>query len=419
MTSLAHRDAEIIYLDVNLSTGSYGITPLQKTISRSGNIVNHANDYMCAVIRAVIPCGSVWMFQPVFLQDGDAASDGYNTIYTITLTHGAFTSASVSLQAINVDASVPPPTTPLTSQPTNGWGAVYSYSSLVDMLNTALSTAYASLLAQVPTLNAQPPYYTYSPASQMFVMNAYPLSQYSQNQAGIPDVVKIYFNNESGTPWLVGWKYVRLNNSIDTTTGKDLCLTLETQANNWIEDIAGAWSSTPSIPPNNPNLPIDADKTMIQMSQQFPATWAFTALSSIQIVSTLPTVPEFTDIPLAQIGFTPSNQSTSILQDFTPDYSADGAGSWAAPLVYNAFSVVNGARFCQLVGSSQISYFDLKVNWCDSFGNVYPLTVVSPNQNASIKLMFVKKSIVDATTDLHKLFKPELLSDYSIKRHNL
>ena len=386
MTAPANKDSSIVYLDVDLSPGSFGITPLAKVVSRSGNILNSVSDYKCAVIRAVIPISSVsvYMWQPAFNLSGTASANGYNTIYSITLKYGAFTSTTVYLQSIQTDLTVSIPSLPLRTQPNNKWGAVYDYQTIVDMLNVALSSAYASLLLQVPTLNANPPYYSFDTTTAIFSLQGSTPAQYDQNQLGSPDVVKIYFNNESLTPFLVGWPIIRTSMASNNPSSNLLIVKNLGTATTWL------------------------------ISQQFSAFWAFTALTSIQIISTIPTIPEFMDLPTSQTGYSPNNQTTSVLCDFEPDYTETNSGGWNAPLIYSANSVIPGARFCQMVGNNALTEFSIAVTWTDSYNNSYPVLVSSPNQNASLKIVFAKKRILDPMAELPAILNRTHLSPSTV-----
>ena len=391
MTAPANKDASIIYLDVDLSTGGYGITPLAKVVSRSGNILNSVSDYKCAVIRAVIPISSVsvYMWQPAFNISGTASANGYNTIYSITLTYGAFVSTTVYLQSIQTDLTVSIPALPLNKQPNNKWGAVYDYQTIVDMLNIALSSAYASLVLQVPTLDPTPPYYSFDTTTAIFSLQGSTPAQYDQNQVGSPDVVKIYFNNESMTPFLQGWPTIKLSNATKYPLSNMLVIkNLGTNA---------TWS----------------------ISQQFSCFSAFTALTSIQIISTIPTVPEFTDLPSSQVGYSPNNLTTSILCDFEPDYTQTNSGGWNAPLIYSASSIITGARFCQMIGNNSLTEFSIAVTWTDSYNNSYPVMVSSPNQNASLKIVFARKRLLDPMSELPALLNTAHLSPTTVTNYKL
>lgn len=337
----------IIYLDVNLSNSDSGVVNLSKIVSRSSPILENPDNYYVAVARLVCPTSfSIWLWDPLLLANGSASADGYNTIYSIVLTYGTTSSPITYLRVIPSDLTVSAPPVPVTIQPVNGWGAVYNYQTIVSMLNVALASAYAALVVLNPSLLPTPPMYVFDPETSLFFI---------QMVTG----VSLYFNNEY-RPYLAGFRYNRLTSNVGTASGKDLL-------------IVGTGTVT----------------------QGFVATWCFMALSSVQVVSSLPTLSEFSDLPLYLQGSAPNNATSQILTDFAADYSSNGAGSFLQPIVYTPPSVIPGARFISMSGKNPIMDFSIAINWVDTQGIVRPMQTIGAGQNASIKLVFVKKSIID------------------------
>lgn len=394
--------ASIMYLDINLSTGSEGVVQLQKNVIRSTPVVNIPEDYYVAVARLVVPTAlSVWLWQPTLVADGSPQADGYNTIYNITMrvkTSGitAFTTTPVPLIVVIEDPFVAPPAVPLTSQPITGWGAVYDFSTIVQMLNVALAKCYDQIKTYNPSVfNGMSPYYTFDPVTQLFTVNCCPMNHYDQLNALNGIVIEIYFNN-AYQPYLMGFPCRHLN----TTTNDELdnLLLIRNKGNNWIQNQTitnpATWLPPPNTP-SNPFVPSNAYDAMIRFTQDYTATWVFNALASIQVISSLPTYSEFTDLPIYLQGSSPNNATTQILTDFACDYTAGGAGSFAQPITYTPACVIPGARYISLAGKSPIQDFIIGLSWLDTLGVSRPMSIVGSAQNASLKLVFIKKSIID------------------------
>jgi len=418
--------ASIFYLDVNLATQQYGVSQLAKQVSRGSPIIYNPSDYYVAIARCVIPTSfSVWLWQPVLLNTSNmpigtnpALCDGYNTVYQITLkSTNNDTTASVYLRlpAQQADQTVSAPPTPVTVQPTNGWGAIYSYDTIVEMLTTAIQNAYIALVALDTTLSASLPYYSFNSQSALFTLHVYPYSQWYSNSLSAPETVQLFFNNESRTPFLQGWRYTRLNNSIKTN-GLDCQILMMSDGTNWLE-YGGVSYTLPPAPPTNVSIPTDTTTAQLNITQGWTCSWAFNAVQSIQIISSLPSQPEQTDLPIYLQGLASNNQTSSILCDFSPDYSTSSS-AWQEPLIYAPSSVIPGARFIQLVGSNPVLDFTVGIYWVDSYGIQRPIQVIAPNVNASIKLVFVKRSIIDQGFDLPSLLHPKMLSEDGVKKQN-
>jgi hypothetical protein len=372
----------IFSLEVNLSTLTSGLSDVASLVNRAGTIVANPSDYYVSVTRLIVSTQRIPLWQPV-LNTTSPNNDGYNTIYSVYLTYGSYNSGQVYLRIINDDNTISPPQLPVTSQPLNGWGDVFSYNTITQMINVALASAYATLVSNVgssATLDANPPYVTWNPVTELFTMNCFPMSQYDTSSSG--DKVSIYFNNEY-RPYLLGWTIEILTNQTNTPNGQDVLLLLTNLGNNY-------------TPQSDPPLdtPLDADTVMLQMSQNISAPWCFVALSKIQIVSSLPIAfPTLSDLPLALVGTAFNNQTAPILIDYLVNYSQGGANAFQQPISYSATSDIFSSPL-KLGGTSPITQFTIGVQWQNLQGQTFNLQTIGL-RNSSLKLTFTHKSIIE------------------------
>lgn len=372
----------IFSLEVNLSTLTSGLSDVASLVNRAGTIVANPSDYYVSVTRLIVSTQRIPLWQPV-LNTTSPNNDGYNTIYSVYLTYGSYNSGQVYLRIINDDNTISQPSLPVTSQPLNGWGDVFSYNTITQMINNALTSAYATLVSNVgssATLDANPPYVTWNPVTELFVMNCFPMSQYDTSSSG--DKVSIYFNNEY-RPYLLGWTIEILTNQTNTPNGQDVLLLLTNLGNNY-------------TPQSDPPLdtPLDADTVMLQMSQNISAPWCFVALSKIQIVSSLPIAfPTLSDLPLALVGSAFNNQTAPILIDYLVNYSQGGANAFQQPISYSATSDIFSSPL-KLGGTSPITQFTIGVQWQNLQGQTFNLQTIGL-RNSSLKLTFTHKSIIE------------------------
>jgi hypothetical protein len=371
----------IFSLEANLSTLTSGLSAVASLVNRSGTIVSNPSDYYVSVTRLVLgQTQRIPMWQPQ-LNTQPPNNDGYKTVYSVNLQYGAFTSGKVYLNIINEDNTLSPPAVPTPTASTTGWGDVFSYNTICKMINNALSDAYDILNTAVGgTLDPNPPYMTWDPASQLFTMNCFPMSQYDQSVGG--NVVQIYFNN-AYRPFLLGWGIQIQTNQINTPTGMDNLLILQNLGNNY----------TPQTSPPTA-IPVDPTTVMLQMAQDISAPFCFVALSKIQVVASLPTAyPCLSDLPLALQGSAFNNQTTPILMDVIVDYSAGGASSFQQPITYTANSDIWSSPI-KLGGNSPIAQFGIVVQWVNIQGQVFPVQTMGLG-NSSIKFVFTHKSIIE------------------------
>jgi len=372
----------VFSLEVNLSTLTNGLSNVSNQVNRAGVILQNPQDYYVSVTRMIICTNRIPLWQPQLNTDSPY-NDGYNTIYSVYLTYKNFNSGQVFLRIINDDETVLPPSSPVTSQPINGWGNVFSYDTIAQMVNTAITTAYNTLsISAGGLLPPNPPYLAWNPTTELFSMNCFPMSFYDQSSGN--DVVNIYFNN-CYRPYLLGWSINILSNSTTTPNGQDVLLVIKNNGNNYTPQ-----PSPPEYEAPNPST------VMIQMSQDITAPWCFLALSKIQVVTTLPLAyPTLSDLPLNLVGSAFNNQVTPILMDFLVNYSQGGASSFQQPISYSATSDLYSSPI-KMGGSSPITNFAIGVYWQNLQGQSIPLQTWGL-RNCSLKLTFTHKDIIEGS----------------------
>jgi len=384
--------ADVVYIDANLSATGNGISNVFTAVNRGSAIIERASDYFVSVNRFVAPAFACHMWQPV-LMIGQVQNPPLQTIYNCVLSYNGTDSAITYMQLVQTVLTSQVPKVPLQSQPTNDFATVWDYSTICLMINNTFAAAFASLKTKLggtfPGLATQPtaPYITFNPQTSIFSINAYPFIAYDSTQT--TPTVKIYWGAEMA-PFLAGWNVQIISNN-PTGTGKDQLMLMANLGNNWLDGSAGVWSSPPGLPAS-PNTPRDLQTAILQMSQGWAATWCWqTAMSSIQIVTNLPTLAEQTSPP-QNIVNSGINSSQAILADFSPDLSLSPS-AFQQPMVYNN-TASNVARFVQLTSQCSITTFSVEVYWIDSFGVQRPLQLNGLNQSCSIKLCFTHKSLV-------------------------
>lgn len=382
MATVSGTPPTIFDLEINLSSLSSGtLNTFSSYINRTSPIVFNPSDYYVSVSRFICSTQQIPLWSSI-LNTTAPYNDGYNTIYSVSLTYGIYASSQVYLRVINASAPVAPPPVPVLQQPTNGWGYVRSYYTICEMLNIALATAYGQLLTAVggsATLDPNPPYFTWDNQTQIFTINCFPMSQYDKSSGD--DVVNIIFNNNY-RQYLLGWDYIALSD-ISTPNGLDIILNIRNTGNNY---------SPASVPPTY--LPDDPTATLLQFQQSIQAPWAFSALSRIQITTSLPLAfPTLGALPLEVVGTSANNATNPVLCDFLVDYSSGGAGSFNQPVLY--FPALDSySSPVKLSGSSILTEFNIGVSWLTASGQIIPLAAYG-TVNSSIKLTFTHKSLIE------------------------
>jgi hypothetical protein len=248
---------------------------------------------------------------------------------------------------------------------------MYYYTTMINMMNTALATATASLNT-LSGLSFIAPFFLYDSETQL--ISLYADSATFANSLANP--VKIWFNNATWN-FLVGFNadvYFDNNQTFNNPNGTDNLILIQ---NNY-----GLNLQSMTVPSNY---------TAIKTTTQYNAYgyWAF--LKSIYITTSMNIQNE-----IFFINNTSSTQNVNyigVLTDYLPDLSQTGTGGGAGIgnqiFIYNATSLYRMFSFNQ---KTPLYNFNLGVVFADTYGNTYPL-ILDKGMEASFKFMFIKKNI--------------------------
>lgn len=290
------------------------------------------------------------------------------SVYSFTLKRGAFTSGQTFVrfvpQVLLASGKVPVVGT-ATQDFKSTYYFLYDYVALINMLNTALSTANAALIA-AGAPDERDPYFFYNASAQLITLYT-PLAN---DEPG--DAFEIYFNNQMG-PFMTGFTQSEAAiDGVESVDGVDFRLTLAQPVGNsivtFLSDAANTgWLATP---------------------QQFNGYGNWSFLKSLLIGTSMNVVSEVfaIDNPAA----TQNAAYINVLTDYMPDLGQlNAAGISAQTFVYNAPSLYRIFSFRQRNPLYQIS---INVQMIDTLGNVYPLQI-DKGQQAAFKFMFIKKKV--------------------------
>jgi hypothetical protein len=379
-----------IYCNINLNT-SQGDSPqpLKREYVRSSPILTNRGDYHVAIVRANFPLSSVWLWNPEMALGVNPGVKPVQTVYYISLIYNSLPgptikSASIPLNLIvtNSYASVGADyTNGLKEQPAGIYTAIYDYQTIADMYNNAFAAAFASLQVNVtaagytfPT-TAEAPFMSFNSSTGQYLITLTDYQNYGTNMTA--GNIDIYFS-ASLLSYLDGYQ-----------------LMVHNPRPKAISSLGQYFDVMLKVPTEQNKQPTDP----IVVNQQWSASYVYHALQSILVlVNGLGVIQENVDRPLYDnTGSAQANNWTSaIVTDFTPDLSTIGA--FRNPLVYNASSVIPGARFAKILGGGPLSSFQINIVWIDALGRQHDLTTNSTQQAASVKLCFCPSSFLEKST---------------------
>jgi len=368
----------IVYYNCELSGGRKDETMGQyrnvgTNVSLSSPLLQRQEDYNVSIIRCKIPLSlamPLWITEFLtvkMIPPGSPAAwaDGVNTPYWISLipsTDIVSTSPTITTTPNNLDPFYIPfvrsnfqnesnLTLPLTSQPIDKRGFLYSYTTFANMINATLQDCVQqyNILAPlaippVPTIGTLT--FKYDTSNQRF---------YFSSTAALPPNINLNIS-----PSLV--QYLNGFQIIQNTTYSHIPLILDTE---------------------------------FKLYQDWGPQ--FQAIQSIVITSSIFVLPEYSQKiirpsppQLNQFGVIQLQQDFDqilILQDFV--FDGTQPNSFCTPLVYNS-ATVKYSREVTILGHGPLQYFSINVMWVDSNGLLRQMET-NDTQSSSILLAFIPK----------------------------
>lgn len=378
---------DLVYLNVNFSGVESDtvsrVVQAEQTVSRSGNIVDCADGYV-AVMRLAYSTNNPIIIAPC--TSAQFTTDGLTTDWTITMRHTSDTGVlTYGVGSIRLPIEPANVVTGQTKQPDDLYAAFWSIPQWVSALNGATKEAYDKLVALVPSLGPQVPFFNKEAGSAgLLALNVFPYSLWEQTgrSIGSPGSPKSEYL-DLGTAWKVqpalsGWGLTaktQINRPLDANKMDYIFQVISDGYNYDPPNLVGSLALIPSNP----------STTAMKIVQQF-ATQKLPGIVKVEVLSTLPTMGEY--VPGEN-----GKGAQSILTDFVPDTSQVMVGEAQTMLIYNA--AIGDARWIKLKGHGPISTFSVRVATEDWLGKSRTFELNGRFEKFDMKLAFAPKSIIE------------------------
>jgi hypothetical protein len=414
-----------IYYDLNIinndTTGQLPPPALQFTEIRANNYLQNPTDYFASVVRFSLetPTLPVVIPQVVVGASQTATGDENKTIYTITLEHPSFTVVPPLPALPAVDNCIQEhviyvpqsnsnyfavPAKPVSFQDIESdYYNIYTYQPFIDMINTALKTAWAripaiSTNATIDTLAGFPanaPYLYWdnqrNVATFCVIQEAFETPSPNNPTPSITTTtpIKIWFNAPLYTLFSSFISFQNGYGQPENSQGRNYQIlfpntTIPNPSLSRIPTTVGA-----SLPPQ---LPITYLNPLITLTQEYPTTPLWNPIQSITFTtSLLPIAPSLTSVPIlfgkgSSLSSKGNNSNISnVLTDL--EVSLVKGSEYKPNLLY---SPAGEYRLFDLNGNAPLNAIELSVFWKDTFGQLHPFKL-GAGCNASLKLMFRRK----------------------------
>ncbi len=236
---------------------------------------------------------------------------------------------------------------------------VFSYERFIKMINDAFATAHSNLTAA--PVGSLPPYVQYTNGSLSYVCQR----AFYQSDLPVAGRIDIYINILMGT-YFDPFNYEIF--SVNSPLGKDLKL----EVNDVPENYYNPPNLTPVVPPDYFRIDAEYDdlylwntfKDLVFISDSLPVNYEFTGANSQGLINFQP-----------------------IVTDFQPTF--EGAGESRSTLQYFPQGEY---RLINMNSTIPLKRVSIQIFWKDQFDVLHPLTI-REGQDASIKLLFIKKSV--------------------------
>lgn len=416
-----------IYYDLNIlnndTTGTKQPPFLQFTEIRNSPYINNPSDYFCSVVRFSVETPTLPLIIP---QAKVGAANVNELVYTVSMSHPTLLPVPITTSVLYVPQSnaqlAPPPTAPVSnaSDIINEYYYTYTYKPFIDMINTALRTTWAAVLAAIPALAAiyTDDYFPYlwwdedtNIATWVALADVFqtptannPSPALNLALGALPNQpISIFFNTElynlfssfsafqngygGQTPLGANWRM----NLPDTVT-----------VNPYLANVLAAGAVPPAAsmptflvqqgpPPATPPVQ-PSTYSLLRVPQEYPTTPLWNPVQAIVFTTSL--LPIASSIVSAPVLFGQGQQFTNAgnnsgIANILTDLEVPTEKGWQTkPLI--SYVPTAEYRLFDLNGNAPLSAIEITVNWKDTFGRLNQFRL-GAGANASIKLMFRRK----------------------------
>lgn len=412
-TNIKNQDGDNnVYFNVEIANPSIygGDTPnilAQHSETTTQPIVDVAGDYYLSIVRFSVPGNQIPL---TVMQIINGQNNANLTPYTVCLSYDG---VDYPVQIVYIPTGrYAQPSAPNPFQDyTNPYYNIYSYEHVLSMINTAIMTSFNLLKTDNPGVaTTHPPFLIFDPTTQLisFVVEN---SLVSPPFGGAGPVIEIWMNSALVSTYLSGFEmFFNGNNAVNSKNYKlvvryrfnngypavDNSPTANANVSNqyYTDGTTGNLVTMPApiispipqyfYPPGNPPdfLYVSQDYSTLQNWSSFKSI-VFTT-SSIPVNSEF--VPQTISQGLATGNGTGAVSFRPILTDFQISInSADNIRQQIDYFPQGPYRIVD------LISNQPITKFDVNIYWTDLFDNLRPIEI-GPNQAASIKFLFVRKS---------------------------
>lgn len=337
------------------------------SITNTSPILSRPSNYYGMIARLSIDNFSVPLIIPrVELNQPDINK----LVYQFALGYNGIYSDAINVEFITTSSS-PAPASPVGAQQdlNTSYYYIYQYNNFLEMWNNTLATALSNLAGKTTLpVGVEAPlfYYDYTSGLVLKAQTAFYAQDLSVSSAPA-NKLQIYIDGNT----------IALCNGLPFVYQPNL----------------GVGNCKFSMILRDEQINKDPTGTYwLERQQSIAQLCYWSSIKAIQLQTTMPIAPEYTQSPLGSQGLGQlASQTISLLTDFIPDRSVDPSSN-NIQLVYNK---VDSLRLFDLVSDTPLYRIDVTLTFVDGYGRIFPVILVQ-GQNVNIKFEFVKKDVYSA-----------------------
>lgn len=378
-TKINKRDTDHIYYNVNVTNTTNSNLELSYRQQLGIPLIDNPSDYELSVVRFTLPGIDLPFFKVVYEEgkNGQAVPFlGQDFYVTFVYIDGSGDPYTYQQQLLWVPTGYNPNANP------NYDYSYFSIQQVINVINTAMATAWAALVVDFPAITSTPPAFIFQDGLLKLVLPnpavLFATTKFPPFVGGqVSGTAQIWFSD-------ILWRYLSSFNYYGS--------------GNYYNDYTDVMMDFSGL-----NLPAGASYTVVSESPNF-SNW----VSLQQIVITTSTLPVKSE-SLPQLTTLTNSQNNAYIS-FNTQGNTQGAGSlFNRPVISDfAFTSTTGFdlfqtlyynptaeyRMIDLQGSTPIQTIDFEVFWIDTYGN-FNKFIIGPGSKFTVKMLFRRKGVTD------------------------
>jgi len=327
--------------------------------NRTVPLIAEPEQYYITVARFSIPANAI----PIFIMEAQIGQSNVNlTPFTITIRFGNIDYVQNIIYTPR--NSFPTPASPLVRQDiSTGYYYVYSYSHMIEMINTALSSAWTA----IPSVGrpAIKPYFIFNTTTGLIQL----ITGFTWANPDGNTTPSIYTNHKLHR-YLQGFDETFYG--YNTTNGKDYRFEVRDRNNNWYALLG----QTVPLPP-----PLFLSET-----QEYNTSVYWNSLMDMVFTTNMGVEPENIQ---SNTTITGAPNFRAILTDFEPVINNQGDHAGIMQYEPSLYRVIN------VNDTTPLRNIDFQIWWRDKTGSLRPL-YITYGQELTVKFLFISKASYDS-----------------------